>query len=77
MGRTGDGEEMLTNEGAHSPIKSVSPNFPGKVVLKMGIFPRIPTPEAESFALHRHEWQGKHPGVTQYKIKIFGEKMEG
>lgn len=60
-----------------SPIKSVTPTYPGKVVCKMGIFPRIPAPEWESFALHRHDWQGKHEGMVQYKIKSLGEKMEG
>jgi len=51
-------------------------NYKGKVVLKMGMFPRIPAAEAESFSLHRHPWEGKHEGVTTYKIKLFGEKME-
>lgn len=41
----------------------------------MGMFPRIPEPEAESFALHRHPWQGEHANVDQYKIKTFGEKL--
>ena len=59
-----------------SPVKSVTPLYAGKVVVKLGMFPRIPQPEAESFALHRHEWQGKHEGVDQYKIKLFADKME-
>ncbi|KKY26691.1 putative glutathione-dependent formaldehyde-activating [Diplodia seriata] len=58
-----------------NPIRSVVPSRKGKVILKMGIFPRIPAPECESFALHRHDWQGVHEGVDQYKIKIFDEKM--
>ncbi|KAF2088730.1 hypothetical protein K490DRAFT_38542 [Saccharata proteae CBS 121410] len=59
-----------------NPIKSVVPAYKGKVVLKMGIFPRIPAPECESFALHRHDWQGVHQGMDQYKIKTFGERLE-
>ncbi|KAJ5407976.1 hypothetical protein N7509_001859 [Penicillium cosmopolitanum] len=58
-----------------NPIKSVTPTLEGKVVMKMGLFPRIPAPEFETFGLHRHEWQGYHPGVEVYKIKAFGEKV--
>ncbi|PNS20926.1 Procollagen galactosyltransferase 1 [Sphaceloma murrayae] len=59
-----------------NPIKSVTPSYPGKVVLKMGIFPRIPKPEAETFGIHKHDWQGKHEGLDVYKIKIFADKLE-
>lgn len=41
----------------------------------MGMFPRIPTPEWETFALHRHDWQGKHDGVVQWQIKVGEEKL--
>ncbi|KAH8897340.1 hypothetical protein GQ53DRAFT_837982 [Thozetella sp. PMI_491] len=58
-----------------NPIKSVNPRFEGKVVLKMGMFPRIPMPEMETFSLHRHPWEQKHDGMTQYKIAIGGETM--
>jgi len=58
-----------------NPIQSITPNFPGKVIVKMGMMPRIPQPEAETFALHRHAWQGRHPNTEQYKIKIFDEKL--
>ncbi|KAJ5287583.1 hypothetical protein N7478_003269 [Penicillium angulare] len=58
-----------------NPVKSVTPVLAGKLVMKMGLFPRIPAPEFETFALYRHEWQGLHPGVDQYKIKAFGEKL--
>lgn len=54
----------------------MTPNFPGKTIVKMGMFPRIPKPEAETFALHKHEWQGTHEGLDIYKIKIFGDKMD-
>ncbi|GAB7364372.1 hypothetical protein MBLNU230_g4915t1 [Neophaeotheca triangularis] len=59
-----------------NPIKSETPSYPGKVVVKMGMMPRIPQPEAESFALHRHPWQGKMDGVKQYKIKFAGPDAE-
>lgn len=44
------------------------------VILKMGIYPRIPAPAIEIFALHRHEWQGKHPGVIQHGI--IGDRID-
>ncbi|KAF2111008.1 Mss4-like protein [Lophiotrema nucula] len=61
-----------------NPIMSVPEIYPGKVVLKMGIFPRIPAPEMETFSDHRHAWQGEHDGLIQYATvrggKKFGEK---
>jgi hypothetical protein len=59
-----------------SPIKSVTPNYTGKTVLKLGIFPKIPIPEWESFASQRHEWYQPLEGRIQYKTKSGGEKME-
>jgi len=59
-----------------SPIKSMTTLYAGKTILKLGIFPKIPNPEWESFALHRQEWLKPQGGCTQYKIKSFGEKME-
>ncbi|KAF2678808.1 hypothetical protein K458DRAFT_490910 [Lentithecium fluviatile CBS 122367] len=58
-----------------SPIKSESERLAGKYILKMGIFPRIPKPVFESFAEHRHEWQGLHPDVVQYATVIEGKKL--
>ncbi|KAK0258990.1 hypothetical protein LTR91_023716 [Friedmanniomyces endolithicus] len=62
-----------------NPVKSETQAYPGKIVLKMGMMPRIPQPEYEGFGLHRHEWQGKHDGVTTFKTKWAGpdrEKMD-
>ncbi|KAI7239722.1 hypothetical protein KC330_g1782 [Hortaea werneckii] len=59
-----------------NPVKSETAAYPGKVVLKMGIMPRIPQPEMEGFGLHRHEWQGTHGGVQIYKIKWAGPEKE-
>ncbi|RMX82475.1 hypothetical protein D0869_06031 [Hortaea werneckii] len=59
-----------------NPVKSETAAYPGKVVLKMGIMPRIPRPEMEGFGLHRHEWQGTHEGVQIYKVKWAGPEKE-
>ncbi|KAF4464506.1 glutathione-dependent formaldehyde-activating [Fusarium albosuccineum] len=57
------------------PVKSITPLLPGRVIVKMGMFPRIPAPEWETFALHRHDWQGKHEGVVQWRIKVGEEQL--
>lgn len=49
--------------------------LPAMTIVKMGMFPRIPQPESESFALHRHPWQGKHKDVTQYEIMRGGKTL--
>lgn len=59
--------EYFADERKYSPICSIAEAYPGRIVLKMGIFPRIPAPEMESFAEHRHDWQGKHDGMRQHK----------
>lgn len=58
-----------------SPIMSDPAVSPDKIVLKLGIFPRIPTPEAESFAEHRHVWQGTHEGIVQFATVRGGRKL--
>ncbi|KAK4952377.1 hypothetical protein LTR10_009183 [Elasticomyces elasticus] len=55
-----------------NPVKSETQAYPGKVILKMGMMPRIPQPEMEGFGLHRHPWQGKHEGITMYEVKWAG-----
>jgi hypothetical protein len=50
--------------------------LPGKAIVKMGMMPVIPTPEMESFALHKHIWFKKPEGVTSYKILRTGEVMD-
>jgi hypothetical protein len=59
-----------------SPVKSETQAYPGKMVVKMGMFPRIPQPEAEGFGLHRHPWQGKNKDVPVYKLKWAGPEKE-
>ncbi|KAF2622378.1 hypothetical protein BU25DRAFT_211743 [Macroventuria anomochaeta] len=58
-----------------NPIMSLPDVLPTLVIVKMGMFPRIPQPECESFALHRHPWQGKHEGLTQFEIVKGGKKL--
>ncbi|KAF2186787.1 hypothetical protein K469DRAFT_630840 [Zopfia rhizophila CBS 207.26] len=58
-----------------NPIKSETELAPGMVILKMGIYPRIPPPSAEAFAEHRHDWQAKHEGVEQYATTRSGPKL--
>ncbi|EME38394.1 hypothetical protein DOTSEDRAFT_57499 [Dothistroma septosporum NZE10] len=59
-----------------NPIKSETAAYPGKIVLKMGIYPRIPQPEAEGFGLHKHEWQGQHNDINTYEIKWAGPEKK-
>lgn len=69
-------EYGLTLVRACCPVKSETAAYPGKVVLKMGMFPRIPQPEAEGFGLHKHEWQGQHNGIDTYEIKWAGPEKK-
>jgi hypothetical protein len=67
--------KQCANEMFSSPIMSIAEIYPTMVIVKMGMFPRIPQPECESFALHRHDWQGKHPDLIQYEIARGGKKL--
>ncbi|KAI1328219.1 Mss4-like protein [Xylariaceae sp. FL0255] len=57
------------------PIKAESENFTGKTILKMGLFPRIPEPEMESFASHAHPWVSELEGTIKYKLARGGPVM--
>ncbi|KAI9686973.1 MAG: hypothetical protein M1822_002726 [Bathelium mastoideum] len=59
------------------PIKSDGGTLGDMVVVKTGLFPRIPAPDSESFGAHRQTWAGWNEGVTVYKIKRGAEKLEG
>ncbi|PSS12167.1 hypothetical protein M430DRAFT_125540 [Amorphotheca resinae ATCC 22711] len=59
-----------------NPIKSVTSLYPGKVILKLGIFPKIPVPEWESFASQRQSWEKPIDGCVQYKTKSLGEELK-
>lgn len=59
-----------------SPVMSKVDALPGKAIIKLGMMPVIPTPEMESFALHKHTWFKKPEGVRSYKILRTGELMD-
>ena len=40
----------------------------GKVVLKLGMFEKLPHPEWEQFAVRRQEWEKPIEGCIQYKL---------
>jgi hypothetical protein len=40
----------------------------GKVVLKLGVFEKIPQPEWEAFAVRRQIWEKPFEGCIQYKL---------
>ncbi len=40
----------------------------GKVVVKLGIFEKVPEPEWEQFAVRRQEWEVPVQGCIQYKL---------
>lgn len=60
----------------NSPVKSVTPLYEGKSVLKLGIFEKIPEPGWEAFAASRREWEKPLDGAVQYKTKSLGEKLQ-
>ncbi|KAG9544307.1 hypothetical protein KCU77_g16810, partial [Aureobasidium melanogenum] len=59
-----------------NPVMSKVDALPGKAIIKLGMMPVIPTPEMESFALHKHTWFKKPDGVKSYKILRTGELMD-
>ena len=40
----------------------------GKVVVKLGVFEKVPEPEWEQFAVRRQTWEVPVEGCTQYKL---------
>jgi len=70
-------QQPRLTETRQSPIKSETDaaSSAGKVILKLGIFEKIPRPEWESFVRDRHEWVPGHEGIVQYKDKTGGEKV--
>lgn len=67
---------LLLTIPAISPVKSETTAFPGKIIMKMGMFPRIPQPEAQGFGAHRQSWEGKHDGIPVFEIKWFGPEKK-
>jgi hypothetical protein len=64
---------ILQANDSFSPVKSVTTTRPGLVIMKMGMFPRIPAPEFETFASHKHKWQGQHENTIQYRLRLGDE----
>jgi hypothetical protein len=50
------------------PIQSKSPLMGNKIVLKLGVFPKVPQPEWEAFAVRRQTWEVPFEGCIQYKL---------
>ncbi|KAL4925068.1 uncharacterized protein BDV17DRAFT_191785 [Aspergillus undulatus] len=46
------------------PILSMTALLPGRVIINMGIFPRIPVSKPETSALHRRSWQRRQEGIV-------------
>ncbi|KAF1952898.1 hypothetical protein CC80DRAFT_495029 [Byssothecium circinans] len=62
------------------PIMSQPAILPHLWILKTGIFPRIPKPEAESFVAHRQSWEDERGGggledVVLYETVRGGKKF--
>ncbi|KAF2727994.1 hypothetical protein EJ04DRAFT_391350, partial [Polyplosphaeria fusca] len=57
------------------PIMSKPAILPGKVIVKMGIFERIPAPEMECFVGGRQGWEGVVGGVVRYRGRMGGEEV--
>jgi len=51
-----------------TPIQSVTPNMKGKVILKLGVFEKVPEPEWEAFAVRRQVWEKPIEGCIEYKL---------
>lgn len=58
-----------------SPVMSQPEVSPNMWVLKMGMFPRIPKPECESFAGHRQGWEREGEGMVQYRYVRGRERL--
>lgn len=62
---TGSGKPVIRSfcSNCGCSRNSRTPLWPNVVIVKMGMFPRIPEPESEAFSLHRQPWQPEHDGV--------------
>ena len=77
MGALGRVDELTcTFLASCSPVKSETAAYPGKVIMKMGMFPRIPKPEAQGFGKHRQSWEGKHDGIPVFEFKWAGPEKK-
>ncbi len=59
-----------------SPVYSVPTDDENQYVLPLGIFPRIPRPEFELFAAHKHDWEPRIEGTKCYKFMTSSGEVE-
>ncbi|KAI9715501.1 MAG: hypothetical protein M1828_000808 [Chrysothrix sp. TS-e1954] len=61
-----------------NPIKSETEpaSQAGKVILKTGIFDKVPKPELETFLDTKQEWVRPADGTTKFRLAVGGEKYE-
>ena len=59
------------------PIVSIAPRYGPVSILKLGIYPKLPEPEWESFCEKKQKWEKPYEGTIQYKVASKGEKMPG
>lgn len=60
----------------HSSIKSETDAFTkaGKVIIKLGIYGKVPEPEMETFAKDRQDWGISQKRTKGFKIAAGGEE---
>jgi len=51
-------------------------SFPGRIIVKLGIFPTMLDPEMEAFVSQRVPWIKPLEGCVQYKNMRGGELMD-
>ncbi|KAK5940005.1 hypothetical protein PMZ80_007423 [Knufia obscura] len=59
------------------PIMSMTPLYKGKIILKLGLYEKLPTPEWESFASQRQKWEVPLEDTMQFSTKSMGDKLSG
>jgi len=60
---------------SNRPIRSLTPLFEGKTILKLGIFPKLPKPAFETYVRNRQDWEQPLEGCAQYKGQAGGETV--
>ncbi|ETN46712.1 uncharacterized protein HMPREF1541_00899 [Cyphellophora europaea CBS 101466] len=59
------------------PIFSQTPVYKGKIILKLGLYPKLPVPEWESFVKDKQAWETPMPGTMQFTSKSGGDRVRG
>lgn len=70
--------KLMDATSSYSPIKSETEatRKAGNVILKEGIFDKIPEPEMEGFALARQPWVKRVDGCSQFITSFGTAKLE-